>query len=268
MLPTAYEWHWDLGHLIFMGAFYTVLVAIAGTLSVVAYRTMKNVRRASRIEWIGAFHDLPDSRIKCRYDILDRVGERVCQNGLDCGSCPFHELHGKAADQEETKNTAELHGFEIKPDLKYHRGHTWVRDDGNGVFALGIDDFGARVLGRPDEVILPEVGTELVANSKGFDVRVAGNKISIMSPLDGEVVETGDGTEDWWLKIRATGNPRQLQKLFEGNVAVCWSELELKLLKEHLGIDKSPFPENREGIRPAYPKADWETIWHDVFLNV
>ena len=28
MLPFLFEWHWDIGHLIFFGAFYGVLTAI------------------------------------------------------------------------------------------------------------------------------------------------------------------------------------------------------------------------------------------------
>ena len=29
MLPTAYEFHWDLGHIFFLGIFYSVLTVVA-----------------------------------------------------------------------------------------------------------------------------------------------------------------------------------------------------------------------------------------------
>ena len=29
MLPFAFEWHWDLGHVVFFGLFYSALIVIA-----------------------------------------------------------------------------------------------------------------------------------------------------------------------------------------------------------------------------------------------
>ena len=59
----------------------------------------------------------------------------------------------------------------MNPDLNYHRGHTWVREEKDGLLTIGLDEFASRCLGDLDEVILPPVGTKLVANGHGFDIQ-------------------------------------------------------------------------------------------------
>jgi glycine cleavage system H protein len=270
MIPTVYEWHWDMGHFIFMGLFYAVLVAIASTLTVALLRSLKSRSKAVEIIWEEVFHDLPKSRKRCRYEISGRANDKVCDHEFDCGACSFHALRKTTPDPEEVESkisTGDL-GFDVNPNLKYHRGHTWVREEDDGTFSLGLDDFAKRVVGRPDEVVLPEVGTKLAVNETGFEIRKRGTDITVLSPVEGEVTELGSHEKGWWLKVKPTGGPEKLEQLFQGDMALKWSAEELEMLKRRLGADKNPFLGNPDGPASAYPKADWETIWHDVFLNV
>lgn len=44
MLPICFEWHWDVGHFVFMGLFYTALTIIGLGLAYGFKSTMKDLR--------------------------------------------------------------------------------------------------------------------------------------------------------------------------------------------------------------------------------
>jgi len=45
LLPTAFEFHWDAGHMIFFGAFYAVIAVVFVSLSYVAVKSLIAVYR-------------------------------------------------------------------------------------------------------------------------------------------------------------------------------------------------------------------------------
>jgi len=49
-------------------------------------------------------------------------------------------------------------GFELPENRRYHQGHTWALQESPTLARVGIDDFGARLAGRIDEITLPKRG--------------------------------------------------------------------------------------------------------------
>ncbi len=49
MLPFAYEWMWDIGHIIFFGLFYGVISVVFGVLTLTILKTMLDL-------WAGHIH--------------------------------------------------------------------------------------------------------------------------------------------------------------------------------------------------------------------
>jgi hypothetical protein len=43
MFPFSFEWHWDLGHIIFFGLFYTALTVIGCSLLIGVFMTLKKL---------------------------------------------------------------------------------------------------------------------------------------------------------------------------------------------------------------------------------
>ncbi len=43
MLPFAFEWHWDVGHIVFMGLFYLALMVITTGLNYALLASMKDL---------------------------------------------------------------------------------------------------------------------------------------------------------------------------------------------------------------------------------
>lgn len=104
----------------------------------------------------------------------------------------------------------------IPAELKYASSHEWVRDDGNGIFTVGITEHAQGLLGDMVFVDLPDVGDTFDA---GDDIAVAESvkaASDIYAPITGEVVEINEELEDapelvnadaftdgWMFKIKA-----------------------------------------------------------------
>ena len=104
----------------------------------------------------------------------------------------------------------------IPAELKYATSHEWVRDDGNGIYTIGITEHAQGLLGDMVFVDLPDVGDTFDA---GDDIAVAESvkaASDIYAPITGEVVAINEELEDspelvnsdafndgWMFKIKA-----------------------------------------------------------------
>lgn len=105
----------------------------------------------------------------------------------------------------------------IPTELKYANSHEWVRNDGDGIFTVGITEHAQELLGDMVFVELPEVGDTV---TQGDDCAVAESvkaASDIYAPLSGEVVEVNEAladspeqvnaspyTDGWMFKIKAS----------------------------------------------------------------
>ena len=128
---------------------------------------------------------------------------RECPNAFDCRECATHSklvaLHPPAV---AAGHEAEIFGMSFPLDRMYHRGHTWARPEADGTVTVGLDDLGARLLGTPDGVDLPEPGSRVQVNGTAFRVHKREADVRILSPVDGEVVETGGVDRDYFLRVK------------------------------------------------------------------
>lgn len=104
----------------------------------------------------------------------------------------------------------------VPTELKYAASHEWVRNEGNGVFTVGISEHAQELLGDMVFVELPEEGDTF---SVGDDCAVAESvkaASDIYAPISGEIVEVNEDLEDspemvnndpygdgWLFKIKA-----------------------------------------------------------------
>lgn len=51
--------------------------------------------------------------------------------------------------------------FKVPEEMYYHPGHSWVQPNGGEVVTIGINDFAQKLIGKPDGVDLPDIGTQL-----------------------------------------------------------------------------------------------------------
>ena len=135
-----------------------------------------------KIAWQENFHDLPASRRECRHAINGEVAGRSCHNGFDCRACGF-DAALTPVDAAVPAEAAPL-GFDLPADRMYHRGHTWVKPQDDGTLVVGLDDFGARLVGEPDGVDLPSLGSRVEVNGTGWHMAKQGGRVRVLSPVD------------------------------------------------------------------------------------
>ena len=105
----------------------------------------------------------------------------------------------------------------IPNTLKYASSHEWARNEGNGIYTVGITEHAQDLLGDMVFVELPEVGDSV---AQGDDVAVAESvkaASDIYAPIAGEILEVNEAltdspelvnsapyTDGWMFKIKAS----------------------------------------------------------------
>ena len=276
MLPWNYGFHWDLGHIVFLGAFYLVLVTVVATLIAAALRSRRAIaeHRVEQVGWHADFHDLPARDCVCRHVLTGEFKSRECPNAFDCRKCEthaaliaHHPLH-KAEKPEE-----DLFGMAFPLDRYYHRGHTWVHPETDGTVTVGLDDLGSRLLGNPDAIDLPLPGAHVEVNGTAFRVRKRDADVRVLSPVEGEIVAAGGKDSAWYLKIRpaATGEPA-FRHLLRGAEIKPWILRELERLQLALSVPEGAATLADGGVlvgdlAASCPKADWDAVCGEMFLE-
>lgn len=261
--------------IIFLSAFYTVLAIIGTTFVCALVRARRDLRRkqVEAIRWQVDFHDLPVADRACRHALNGEMPGRVCPNAFDCRGCTTHAkwIGGEAAPAEATADREEeIFGMPYPLGRYYHRGHTWVEPQPDGTVRIGLDEIGRRLIGQPEGVELPPPGTQLKANGTAFRLEKRGAAVRVLSPVDGEVVETGDPRRGWYLRVRpATSN---FTHLLRGAELRPWvmremERLQLALTAEGITPALADGGVPVEDIPAACPAADWDSVAGEMFLE-
>jgi glycine cleavage system H protein len=124
-------------------------------------------------------------------------------------------------------------------DIKYHREHAWVRVEGKRA-TIGISDYAQQQLGDIVYVDLPEVDTEIDADSELSEIESTKATSPVVSPVTGTVVEVNEDLADTpeiinedpygngWIVVLELSDPTELNDLMSK------AEYE-KFLKEEEG---------------------------------
>ncbi len=276
MFPWNYGFHFGIASYLFLGAFYIVLIVVATTLLRAFLRARRDLRgnRSEGIRWQSDFHDLPPADRVCRHVLTGEFKQRECPNAFDCRQCATHAkliAHRPAAPPVEAES--QIFGMSFPSGRLYHRGHTWAHQEPDGTVTIGLDDLGTRLLGTPDEVILPEPGTQLHTNGTAFRVRRREADVRILSPVDGEVVETGGAGHPYFLRVKPLAGTIDMRHLLRGAELKPWLMREMERLQLALTAEGASRPSLADGgipvrdIAAAYPQTDWDAICGKMFLE-
>lgn len=84
----------------------------------------------------------------------------------------------------------------IPEGLKYAESHEWVREEGNGVVAIGITDHAQEALGDLVFLELPEPGTRLAKGDACGTIESVKAASELYAPVVGEVIEKNQAAID------------------------------------------------------------------------
>jgi hypothetical protein len=280
MLPWNYGFHFGAATYIFMGAFYIVLLVVSTTFLNALWRTRRGLDegKVEDIRWHSDFHDLSAADRSCRHVLTGEFKNRECKHAFDCRQCKTHAkliaLHppvhaavsGDAAEEE-------IFGMSFPLDRMYHRGHTWARPEADGTVTVGLDDLGARLLGTPDAVDLPEIGSRVRVSGTAFRFHKREADVRVLSPVDGEVVETGGVDRGFYLRVKPLSGPIDMRHLLRDSEVKPWLMRELERLQLALTMEGASVPSLADGgvpvsdIAAAYPTTNWDAVCGEMFLE-
>jgi hypothetical protein len=173
----------------------------------------------------------------------------------------------------EAEAEAGIFGMSFPLDRMYHRGHTWARPEADGTVTVGLDDLGARLLGTPDAVDLPEPGSRVQANGTAFRIHKREADVRVLSPVDGEVVETGGVDRGFFLRVKPLDGLMDMRHLLRDSEVKPWLMRELERLQLALTMEGASMPSLADGgvpvadIAAAYPRTDWDAVCGEMFLE-
>jgi len=146
-----------------------------------------------------------------------------------------HITHLSAVESVRANEFAIPGGVFIAP------GHCWAAVAEDGETRVGIDDFANKLIGRVDEVQLPNLGMAVKRGQALFSVRKGNRRVTFRAPLSGKVVnanttfahstEALDKTpyeNNWICIIDADQLDTELPELKIGNSAVAFYREELE----------------------------------------
>jgi glycine cleavage system H protein len=280
LFPGVYGFTWEPANLIFLGIFYSAVAMIFGTVGIALVRSLKDFHacKADHIRWKLDFENLPEGDRTCRHEMTGEFKHRTCERGFDCRECPDHAKIVASSIQtinprfESEDEEGHILGFDMPLERMYHRGHTWVMTEPDGTATVGLDDFGSRLIGEPDGVRLPAAGTLLHVNGAAWYFKKNGSDLRILSPVDGEVIQTGGTKVGWYLKLKPLGKKMDTRHLLRGPEIRPWlaremERLEFSLAADDLGMSLADGGALVDDLSKEYPSVDWDAVWGKMFLE-
>jgi len=124
-------------------------------------------------------------------------------------------------------------------------GHTWVKVNPSGAATIGVDGFAQKLIGRIDDIVLPEVGKEINRGDVLFAVKQDNHRAAFASPIDGtvtmvdkelqwhpEMIESDPYREGWVCSIKPRHLAQNLRHLFAADEATLWLKGEAQRFQE------------------------------------
>lgn len=263
MFPWVYGFEWNAGTVIFLGLFFTVVTVIVTTVTIAIVRSVRafEERRHHQVGWKAQFHDLGSDARPCRHQLAGDTGHRVCRHGFDCKHCDFHRRMLDAAPREAGE----------VPDRYYHRGHAWVHPEADGSVTIGIDDFGAKVVGPGARAKLPKIGRRIHENGTGWRFLRGEDSVRVLAPVTGEVVAHGGREQGWYLRVKPLDGAFDLGHLLKGDEVGPWMEHEmarlLRLIPEGCEADLTKEGRMVDDVTAHCRGLDWDLACAEILLE-
>ena len=125
------------------------------------------------------------------------------------------------------------------------RGHTWVEVNPSGAATIGLDGFAQKLIGRIDDVVLPEVGRQIKRGEVLFAVKQDNHRAAFASPIDGEVamvdrelpwhpemIQSDPYREGWICSVKPKNLAKNLKQLVAAEEAKDWLKTEAQRFQE------------------------------------
>ncbi|MBI5281063.1 MAG: glycine cleavage system protein H [Candidatus Solibacter usitatus] len=177
-----------------------------------------------------------------------------------------------------------LSGFRVPALLRYHPGHTWLLRERKNVERVGADELAAILAGPVDRVELPKPGHWIRQGQKAISLYRGEEKIEMVSPVEGEVVEVNPEIaahpellrEDpygkgWLMTVFSPDEEGPARNLLPANLLGAWmkeaAEAFYRLQPQLAGATAADGGRPSKDATAAMPVEDWKRAAHVLLLS-
>jgi glycine cleavage system H lipoate-binding protein len=174
--------------------------------------------------------------------------------------------------------------FTMADDYYYHQGHAWAVPEEKNVLRVGMDDFAQKLVGRASALQLPKVGDRLSQGEAGWKMNIDSRTISMLSPVEGEVIAVNQKVIDspgilnetpykdgWILKVKTDKMETNLKNLLSGKLAKAWMEETVEkvgnAITGHGGLVMQDGGQMISGFAKELDSENWETFAASFLLT-
>ncbi len=175
-------------------------------------------------------------------------------------------------------------GFEVRNNLRYHPGHTWALGESPNFVRVGLDDFGARLIGKMSEVLMPKRGQWVRQGQKFVTIIRDGTKVELVSPIEGEVWNINEAVlrdpellgcdpygEGWLVTVQAPDAKTNFRNLLSGAFAHRWMEEPAARLRARMLVTAGAMAQDGglaiETLTEHLSSQDWKELAAEFFLT-
>jgi glycine cleavage system H protein len=175
-------------------------------------------------------------------------------------------------------------GFEVPDNMKFHPGHTWAVSETPTLVRVGVDDFAARLIGKPERITLPQRGQWIRQGQKIVSVFRDGSWTELISPIEGSVTDINPAVEGdpslatkdpygdgWLLTVNSPDAKTNFRNLMSGTLARRWTEdsaLRLhRMMPEQQMVYMQDGGKAVDDLTAGMPTDKWLQITREFFLS-
>jgi glycine cleavage system H lipoate-binding protein len=194
------------------------------------------------------------------------------------------KVHITHVPEAEYLNKAE---FAIPGGVFISKNHCWVSMEQDGSAKIGMDDFAKKLIGKVDDVELPNLGMNIKTGQPLFTVKQNNKAITFNSPVSGQVssinlilkedleaLDTTPYERNWFCIIDAGEMDSEISNLKIGKAAVAFFQEDIemfqtsvsKFVKKDSGEFKGKHTDELYiGVLENLEEVEWDKITEQFF---
>ena len=177
-----------------------------------------------------------------------------------------------------------VEGFEMAEGVRYHPGHTWLLRERQHLARVGADEFAARLAGKISKIELPKPGQWIRQGQVAWTLYRNGERTSMVSPIEGEVVEVNPDVlndpsllrqepygKGWLMTVHVPDEEGTWRNLLPPNMVRNWMKDAVARLYVRqpalAGAAAADGGRAVEDLLAGIPGAEWHRITAEFFLT-
>jgi glycine cleavage system H lipoate-binding protein len=175
-------------------------------------------------------------------------------------------------------------GFAVPENLRYHPGHTWALSESPALVRVGMDDFASKLVGRVENIALPQRGQWIRQGQKMCTVHRDGSAVDMVSPIEGSVTDINEAVaqdpklalrdpygEGWLVTVHSPDAKTNFRNLLGGALARWWTEESASRLQRRMPMALGALAQDggvaMNDLTAHIPDQDWMPLAKEFFLS-